>query len=182
MNCGKGIYILVEGVDDERFFRRILEPELSSKYSFVHIMRYCGDEFRSLKNLQKYSNLIRAFVKSNNDYIFVTDIDDSPCVTYKKEQIAKLIENINKENVIIVKKEIESWYLAGAEDNFCSKFGISESQISNTEKLSKEDFNKFIPRSFDRTDFMIELTKNFSIEKAKNRNASFKYFMEKYID
>ncbi|WAM34000.1 hypothetical protein [Caldicellulosiruptor morganii] len=182
MNCGKGIYVLVEGIDDERFFERILKPMLSSKYSFIHIIKYSGDEFKSPKSLQKYSNYIRAFAESNNDYIFITDIDDSPCVTHKKEQIAKLMKNINKEKVVIVKKEIESWYLAGAEDNFCSKFGISEFQIGNTEKLSKEDFNKFIPRNFDRTDFMIELTKNFSIEKAKNRNASFKYFMEKYIE
>ncbi|AZT89366.1 hypothetical protein ELD05_00945 [Caldicellulosiruptor changbaiensis] len=182
MNCSKGIYILVEGPDDERFFKRILEPKLSSKYSFVHIIKYGGDEYKSTKNLQKYSNYIRAFLKSNNDYIFVVDIDDSPCVTYKKEQITNLVKNIDKENILVVKKEIESWYLAGAEDNFFSEFGISKFTINNTEKLSKEDFNKIIPRNFDRTDFMIELIKNFSVEKAKNRNKSFKYFMEKYIE
>lgn len=138
MNRGKGIYILVEGIDDERFFKRILESKLYSKYSFVQIIRYSGDELKSSKNLQKYSNLIKAFVRSNNDYVFVADIDDSPCVTYKKEQIAKLIKNIDKAKIIVVKKEIESWYLAGAEDNFCSKFKIPESEISNTEKLTKE--------------------------------------------
>lgn len=51
MNCSKGIYILVEGIDDERFFRCILEFKFFFKYFFVYIIRYCGDEFKSFKNL-----------------------------------------------------------------------------------------------------------------------------------
>ncbi|MEM3394055.1 MAG: hypothetical protein QXY79_03310 [Candidatus Methanomethylicia archaeon] len=54
--------------------------------------------------------------------------------------------------------------------------------VSNTEIISKEQFNGYIPKDISRIDFMIEILKNFSMEEAKKRNNSFRYFMKKFID
>ena len=42
--------------------------------------------------------------------------------------------------VLIVCKEIESWYLAGLTDNDCKKMGIADS-LNDTDHLSKEQFS-----------------------------------------
>jgi phage regulator Rha-like protein len=65
---------------------------------------------------QKYKKIekfIQAIQSMGGDYIYVTDINTAPCVTAKKEEIRRKIKNINLNKVVIVIKEIESWYLAG---------------------------------------------------------------------
>ena len=51
--------------------------------------------------------------------------------------------------------------------------------LASTDELTKEDFNRLIPRRFDsRIDFMFEILKSFSIETAARRNNSFDFFVE----
>ena len=114
----------------------------------------------------------------NDEYIYVRDINDSPCVSYKKQKIQDELRNIDKNRIIVVIREIESWYLAGL-DVSSKKFGVRSFNITNT--VTKEQFNDMFSKKFaSRIDFMIEILKCFSIEKAKERNKSFKYFIEKY--
>jgi hypothetical protein len=113
------------------------------------------------------------------DYIYVTDIDNSPCVTAKKQEIQNNLGNIDNDKIIVVIKEIESWYLAGLSDTKCRKFQMQT--FSVTDDITKEQFNSVIPQTFDsRIDFMLEILKIFSIEIAKQKNKSFRYFIEKY--
>ena len=80
----------------------------------------------------------------------------------------------------MVIKEIESWYLAGSDDVISRKFGVRPFNITNT--VTKEQFNDMFSKKFaSRIDFMIEILKCFSIEKAKEKNRSFRYFIEKYF-
>ena len=81
--------------------------------------------------------------------------------------------------IAIVVKEIESWYLAGL-DNKQSK-NLKIPILNSTDDITKEKFNQLIPKKFDsKLDFMTESLKCFSIETAKLKNKSFKYFIEKY--
>ena len=114
----------------------------------------------------------------NDEYIYVRDINDSPCVSYKKQKIQDELRNIDKNRIIVVIREIESWYLAGL-DVSSKKFGVRPFNITDT--ITKEQFNDMLPTKFDsRIDFILEILKYFSIEKAKERNRSFRYFIEKY--
>ena len=173
MSSYKLLFIFVEGDDDERFFNRILSPKLQEKYDTVKIIRYA-----TMKK-EKVDNFIRSIKAMGAEYIYVTDIDNSPCVTAKKEETQKKHPNIDKDKIIVVIKEIESWYLAGLDNKACKQLKIKN--FANTDNVTKEKFNSLIPKKFtSRIDFMSEILKNFSIEIAKQKNTSFQYFVEKY--
>ena len=88
-------------------------------------------------------------------------------------------ENIDNDKMIVVIKEIESWYLAGLDNEVCRQLKINN--FADTDNVTKEKFNALIPKKFtSRIDFMSEILKYFSIEIAKQKNNSFQYFVEKY--
>ena len=170
----KRLYIWVEGEDDVRFFDKIIKPKFVGKYNFVEVR-----PFAKLKK-EKIDNFLRSIEAMNDEYIYVRDINDSPCVSYKKQKIQDELRNIDKNRIIVVIREIESWYLAGSDDVISRKFGVRPFNI--TDNITKEQFNDMIPKKFDsRIDFMLEILKCFSIEKAKEKNRSFRYFIEKYF-
>jgi len=173
MPAYKLLFIFVEGDDDERFFNKILYPKLQEKYDIVKIIKYA-----TMKK-EKVDNFIKSINAMGADYIYLTDINSSPCITAKKEEIQKKHPNIDKDKIIVVIKEIESWYLAGLDNKVCRQLKIKN--FANTNNVTKEDFNSLIPKKFtSRIDFMSEILKNFSIEIAKQKNKSFRCFVEKY--
>ena len=175
--ANKILYIFVEGVDDKRFFERIIKPMFDKNYDSVVLHEY----------RQQKEDYVIKFLKSiksmGADYIYVRDINSSPCVTAKKGDIKDKLKTIDENKVIVVIKEIESWYLAGLSEENVKKFKINQSKIKDTDSITKEQFNKLIPEKFkdSRINFMIELLEHFSIETGKQRNMSFKYFSDKYI-
>ena len=169
----KLLFIWVEGDDDERFFNKILSPKFQKKYGNVKIIKYAA------MKKEKVDNFIRSIKAMRADYIYLTDINDSPCVTAKKEETQNKYPNIDKDKIIVVIKEIESWYLAGLDNKACKQLKIKN--FTNTDNVTKEKFNALIPKKFtSRIDFMSEILKNFSIEIAKQKNNSFQYFVERY--
>jgi hypothetical protein len=171
------LHIFVEGPDDRRFFEEIVVPKLKNKYDRVDIREY------SREPPEKIEKEIESIKENGWDYIFISDINNSPCITHKKEKIKKTIKNIDEEKIVVVIKEIESWYLAGLGENEAEKWKISIAKISTTNNLTKEDFNRLIPNEFKGSGkaFKMAILKRFSIEKAKERNKSFKYFIEKFV-
>jgi len=168
----KRLWILIEGNDEERFFRTI-KPIFENKYDFVQMWQHAQEPHKRIKD---FLNSIRAM---NSDYFFLKDINRSPCVTLRKENIrSKYGTRIDLNTVIIVVKAIESWYLAGLDDKSCRQIGLGT--FKNTDDLAKEQFNRLIPERFDsQIDFMVEILKRFSVETAKQKNKSFAYFMKK---
>lgn len=167
------LFIWVEGPDDVRFFETIMEPKLLKKYNSVETRSYA-----TLKK-EKIDNFIKSIKAMDAEYIFVIDIDNSPCVTAKKQETQNKYKNIDEERIVVVIKEIEGWYLAGLDDKGAKKLKIK--LLSDTGNLTKEQFNSSIPTKFDsRIDFMLEILKNFSIEMAKQKNMSFRYCIEKF--
>ncbi|MCY3684239.1 MAG: hypothetical protein OXH16_22825 [Gemmatimonadetes bacterium] len=168
------LFILVEGDDDERFFDRLIRPIYEHIYDYVQHWKYSQQK---LEKVNGFLNSINSIPHA--DYIFVADMDESPCVTAKKERITSQFEKLSEDRILVVCREIESWYLAGLNDDSCSEIDIRT--IKNTDRISKEQFNRMMPEKFvSRIDFMQEIMKLFDLETASTKNTSFEYFMRKY--
>lgn len=168
-------WILIEGNDDERFFELIIKPRFEEKHGAgaVGLWKYAQEPPK------RVCNFLSAIKGMGADYILVTDIDFEPCVTAKKQKKQNRYANIDSAKILVVKKEIESWYLAGLNAATCKKLGVPA--YSLTDSITKEEFCSIIPRKFrSPRDFMVEILKNFSIEIAKQKNTSFGYFVQKH--
>jgi hypothetical protein len=173
----KMLYIFVEGPDDSRFFDRIGKDLFRNRYDEDKIRTY---EY-STKTKEKINDFLRIIGKMGADYICQSDLDEAPCASKRKERLKERFSGFEENRIIVVKVEIESWYLALLDDNACKRFKINPSKIKSTDQITKEQFNALIPKKFDsRVDFMVEILGCASIETAKQRNTSFKYFVDKY--
>ena len=76
----KKLYIWVEGNDDVRFFDKIIKPKFVEKYNSVEVRPYAGLKKGYIDNFIKSHNAM------NNDYIYVRDINNSPCVSEKSKK------------------------------------------------------------------------------------------------
>jgi hypothetical protein len=169
----KMLFILVEGDDDKRFFEKIITPLFEGKYDQVKVWKYAQQK------KEKVSKFLKSIKAMSADYIYVSDIDQEPCVTARKQYIQSKFKEIDKDRIIVVIREIESWYLAVLDDKSSKKLSIRYS--NTTDNVTKEQFNDLIPRKFDsRIDFMQEILKCFNIETGKHRNTSFRYFLDKH--
>ena len=169
----KRLFILVEGEDDVRFFGRIIKPLLTPRYDSVEIIPYA-----CIKR-EKVNKFIQSVTMMKNDYIFVADIDFEHSVRDKKQILYYRFSNLNGNSVVIVIREIESWYYAGIAGALAQELGVTD--LASTDDLTKEDFNARIPRKFDsRIDFMFEILKSFSVETAEQKNHSFRFFINRY--
>jgi hypothetical protein len=169
----KRLFILVEGEDDVRFFGRIIKPLFVSRYESIEIIPYA-----CIKRA-KVNNFLKSVRQMNNDYIFVADIDSERSVRDKKQILYYHFDNISGHSIVIVIKEIESWYYAGLSAIAARDLGV-EARLA-TDEMFKEEFNGLMPPGFDsRIDFMFEILKSFSLETAVLKNRSFRFFVERY--
>jgi hypothetical protein len=124
-------------------------------------------------------NYLRSIQAMKADYLFVTDINTSPCITARKGHLVRSHKGmVDGDRTIIVMRGIESWYLAGADDELCQELGIPV--LRHTDGVTKEQFAGLAPSRFNSViDFMTEVLKRFCIETAKARNRSFCYLMDK---
>ncbi len=169
------IYAFLEGDKDERFFNAVIKPILEQRYAVVRPWRYAqrskDDVMRALKSVED----------GKADYLFLKDIDTYPCITARKEELARTYKRrIDSSRAIVVVKEIEGWYLAGLDDNSRHEFGISPNRHRHTDDLTKEQFESLMPARFRSVaDFMAEILRLFHVDTAKGKNRSFSYLMDK---
>ena len=169
----KRLYILVEGGDDVRFFGRIIKPLFVSRYDSVEIITY------ACIRREKVNKLLQSIRQMGNDYIFVADIDTERSVRDKKQILYCRFSELDGASIVVVVKEIESWYLAGIKETLARRIHIPN--LMSTDDLTKEDFNALIPYEFDsRIDFMFEILKEFSTDTAQQKNRSFRFFVSHY--
>lgn len=168
------IYVFLEGDKDERFFAAVMKPVLGQRYAAVIPWQYArrskDDVIRALRSVRE----------GKAHYLFMRDIDTRPCVTAGKQDVLKTYgKRIDPAQVVVVVKEIESWYLAGLDDESRQEFGISPNRHRHTDDLTKEQFEGLMPAKFDSViDFMNGVLDRFQIEVAKGRNRSFCYLMD----
>jgi hypothetical protein len=81
------------------------------------------------------------------------------------------------EKIKVVKKMIESWYIAGINQDGSHMLNVWPP--SNTENIGKTEIHRdYKPKELIETVFLIKLLEYFSLEQASKRNHSFRYFMD----
>ena len=166
--------MFLEGNDDERFFSQVMFSLLAAEYPEIRVIPYAQDP---PKETNKF---LRTISSSEDEYIFVKDINDAPCITASKAKTAGKYK-VNQDNVVIVVKEIECWYLCGLDNDSCRRLRM-ERHTGNTDNMTKEDFDNFIPEDISRIEFMQQILERFDIEIGKQRNRSFHYFLRKWVE
>jgi hypothetical protein len=140
----------------------------------VELITYAG-----LKSV-KVDKFVKSILAMQNDYILVADIDQEPNVNVKKQVLLGRFDALQKDHIMVIIKEIESWYLAGIDEHTSRALGIR--QLRQTDFVTKEHFNRWIPGMYpSRISFMVELLKHFSIDVAERKNRSFRHFITKYL-
>lgn len=157
-------FLFVEGPDDERFFRKIINDELN-------IIKYAKEKKGKIDD---YIKSIKGM--SNADYFLIGDVD-LKTISQKKDELLKTYPSCECEKIIICVKEIESWYLAGISYELINGYNIKEKKVINTDNITKEMFDNLIPSRLSRINFMAEILEEYDIENAMYRNATFKYFL-----
>jgi len=168
------MHVLVEGRDDREFFHVVIRPILQEQYDYVQIWEYAE------ATIERRINYIRSIRAMNADYLFVTDINTSPCITERKGHLVNSHKGmIDADRTIIAMREIEGWYMAGADDQACRELGIAS--LPRTDHVTKEQFKSIMPKRFNDSavDFMTEILKGFRVEVARGKNRSFCYLMDK---
>ena len=168
------LFLLVEGRDDVRFFQRVLFPIFLRTYNDVRTWEY------SQKKPSKTSDFIRNIGYMNADYILFGDIDERPCVTATKEDISTSISVLNWDRTIVVRREIEAWYLAGLSGSRCRELGIEP--VRDIDEITKERFDSLVGGEDEHTRAMVEILNHYDVEVARQRSPSFRYFWHKHVE
>ena len=177
----KRIYIFIEGDADKRFFEEIIKNLILKKriYEKVHIRQW------RQKKEEVVCNLIHMFEEKECKVVFVRDYDkvaNNPehiksNISLLKEETVQKYKIKSKNDIYIVIRKIEGWYLAGIKNSLLKKYNIKP--IENTININKKHFDKLKPKGMSKSEFFIEITKNFSVKNAKKKNSSFRFFLEK---
>ena len=164
----KAIYLLLEGDDDKRFADSVMVPRLKQTYQEVKIVKYA-----QMKN-EKFVAYIASIKGMGAEYIILADIDGEPCVTRKKQKIVQVYKSAETEKIIVVRREIESWYLAGLSPESSKMLKVTLD--NDSEVIAKEHFDQLIPRRFlNRTDFMVEILRFYAVDISLTKSKSFQY-------
>lgn len=166
------LFLLVEGSDDERFAQAVLEKPFLKKYHAVKIISFA-------QRPKKYvDGLIRSAKSMSADYVLLTDINSSPCVTHRKTKISEKFRLCDFDKIQVVAPEIESWYVAGLDTHSIDNLKIA--RFDSVNLITKEIFDSITPPKMHRRDFLIEVLKHFSLDTAKANSTSFQYFCTKH--
>jgi hypothetical protein len=167
------LYLWVEGPDDERFVERVVVPLLETEADFIKIVPYARQTKKWIANFFKSIKAMGAA------YIFFVDNDRSPCVTARKQKMAEKYPRVDEDWIQVVVEEIESWYLAGLDEERSEELGMP--RFRATDAVSKEQFDALIPKRFSsRIDFMLEVLNHFNVDAATVKNRSFERFLSHY--
>jgi len=167
--------IFVEGPDDERFFRRVVEPLLKAKPGFEEIHLVRNAELRK----QTVARMLSGFKALGDEYLFVADFDDAPCVSAKKAEVQSIHPALGADHIRVVRREIESWYAAGLPDADVANCGGADGSCN---EITKEGFRQYCQtkRAMPAT-VMAEIVQNYDITRARQLNASLNYVLEKAL-
>lgn len=166
------LVIWVEGDTDHRFFEKVVRPQLSPVYDQVLVLMY------RQKKTSNINKLLTAMSHQGFAHLFIADMDAAPCVTVRKTKLRERYPTVEDDEIIVVCREIEGWYLAGLTGEGASALKIAVSNA--TDQVTKEILAAQRPRHIDsQLYFLIELLKYFDVTTACSRNQSFSYLRRK---
>jgi len=161
------LVVWVEGDRDSRFVRAVLEPRLSQIYGRVVVEEYSRRERSSV------NRLLQSLRRKGDPRLFIGDKNAAPCVANRKRRVREHYPDLDDREIVVVCREIESWYLAGLSTEGAAALRINPPQF--TDHMSKE-VNSLRPSRFETPlDFFLELLKHFDWHTACQRNKSFAY-------
>lgn len=166
------LIFFVEGYRDELLIKYVAEHVFEVNVKII-IKKYANEKIDKIDKYLKFLN------KNSYRYFLLADFDSNshPCITNRKSSLSKKFKNLDPKYVIIVKEEIESWYLAGTVNVLKKKKNIKYKGI---EKISKEVFYKnFKPNNMTEIEFLTSLLQKFSIEEAKKQSVTFNYLIDR---
>jgi hypothetical protein len=172
----KKIWFFVEGNDDESLISRFLRKiQFSFDYEII--------KYRELEK-GKVNKYLKSIEEKNDDYLFLADFENGPCIGEKKIQLINSYSELKKEKIIIVKKEIESWYLALISENFAKEISIDPNILIDTSFCTKKKFEDIMRKTNYKSEtvFKQDILINFNvsdIDLARQRNSSLDYFIKK---
>ncbi len=160
-------YIFVEGAIDKLFIEKLFCDKLSLLGKNNFIIEYSKKEKKKIK----------AFITSidkmeNAEYIFLADQDGRQD---KKQKILNKYPFLDERKVFISIYEIESWIISGISQRLQKKYKI-KSLGNDTSKITKEIFEKLIPKSVDKFEFIAFLIDDYNIDSAILLNKSLNIF------
>lgn len=174
-----GGFVLVEGTTDKLFIERVMLSKLVRTQPGLYV--------KVVEHAQRPSKLVRSVLGTSArmgiDCVFVADLDDLACCTLGKAKCRQNYPFLDESCVVIVKREIESWYLAGLDVEASATLGVQ--YLPTTDDVTKEDFARLRPKRFrDNLDFMLEILNRFDLGHAlrQNRNTSLTYFCARHCD
>ena len=170
----RSLFLLVEGRDDARFCREVLIPIFRRTFHDVRTWEY------SRKKPSKTIDFIRNIGYMNANYILFGDMDRHPCVTSTKEDITAQFPVLSWNRVVVIRRMIEAWYLAGLSE--ASHRDLALDRVRNIEEITKDQFNNLVGGSDEHSNSMIEILKYYDVEVARRRSRSFRYFWQKHVE
>lgn len=180
----KKLLILLESDYDQIFFEKILLNFFEKKFDETQLVLYARIHPKTIEKI------IKAYLDLGFDFIIFCDLDNANCYPSKKEEIEARFNLGEKEKILIVIKEIESWILAGVikevlydvgtNKRIVTKMGVHKKGFT-TDCVYSKDFDKLKPRGMSKRLFVLRILAFFNIKKAKQRNTSFLYFFNKYL-
>ena len=168
------LYFLVEGNDDEDFIRSVIFPLVKGvDPNLIHIWKF------SEQKKEKVKGFITSLYKMHSNFFYITDYDNSVCVTSRKLKVLEkygLKGILEKSRIIVVVKEIESWYYAGVVASKAKKIGIIKTGL-NANEVTKEKFKEIISKDKTRQEVLQKILSNFDLDKGMHENTSLAYFI-----
>ena len=166
------LWLLVEGVDDDRFAESVLRPAFEDMYDDVRVWKY------SQQTIPKRLNFMRSIRSMQADYLWLCDMDDYPCVSARKEALLGQMAPLSADRIVVVVKEIEAWYIAGLDESNSNAMGLQP--LGQCDQVTKELFNELIGGTDLHTRTMIEILNRYNAEIAKQKSNSFAYLLAKH--
>ncbi|MDN5869091.1 MAG: hypothetical protein L0H55_17035, partial [Candidatus Nitrosocosmicus sp.] len=130
------------------------------------------------------SRTVNKFIKTYNEnqtkYFFLHDQDSNNNCVLKLESELRNTYHITDKKLIVVKKEIESWYISGVTKLHSTK-NMNYSEL-NYNKVNKISFEKIMQKSFKKPDCYGLACQNYDLKGARRRNDSLNYFLKRLED
>ncbi|MHB8361442.1 MAG: hypothetical protein ACYDAO_05860 [Thermoplasmataceae archaeon] len=136
------------------------------------------------KNSENIDSYFKSLKSTNNNFqkfFLFADLDCErfQCISSRKDGLRDKFMYIRDNDIIIVKREIESWYISGLSKEDCKTLKIK--YPANPELISKEKFKAMLPKGISDSEFRKLIMEKFSIELARIRSPSFNYFISKFL-
>jgi len=169
--------IFVEGDDDKSLMERKLKYKIKNgDRRIIRILKW------SKRPKDEINKLIHGCKHGSGSYLFLSDFDCSEfeCKSGKKDQLVGIFTELERGNIYFIVRKIEGWYLAGISDKRARELGLNIPL--KTDDIGKRKFSQIVSKKFNN-DYAakLEILNHFSIDSAKKKNSSFKYFYDRHL-